>query len=115
MFNFLEKRSASLFTSEAHNSTFNTVHIIAAILGVVGVLVVGLSIFCICQKKKKPKCVEQNPGDEKTLSKQFALDMETPSPAHLTESPMMQQHQLQLRLQTQIPTSLLLPPPPYHP
>ncbi|KAI9282532.1 hypothetical protein BY458DRAFT_552159 [Sporodiniella umbellata] len=111
-------KSAPLFSSETHDSTFNTVHILAAVVGVVGALVVGWSIFFLCQrKKKKQKCSEQDPKGEKTVLYQFALDMESPPVAHLTESPMMQQHQLQLRLQSQIPnaSSLPHPPPPYHP
>lgn len=95
-------------------------------MGIVGTLVVGLSIFFICKRKRRKQTDNEQEIKEKRTSDQFANDFETidrPSPTH--NSPIMQQHQLQLRLiqQLQIPkshqrsssSSPLLPPPPYCP
>lgn len=92
--------------ASAHTSAFNTIHIIAAVLGVVGAIVVGLSIFFICKRKRKRKDLDNQ--TEKNTSHQFASDFET------TESPMMQQQQLQIKLQ-HTHSSVTFPPPPYLP
>ncbi|CAO3684147.1 unnamed protein product [Rhizopus stolonifer] len=93
-------------SASVHTSVFNTIHIIAAVLGVVGSIAVGLSIFFICKRKRKRKDLDNQ--TEKKTNHQFASDFET------TESPMMQQHQLQIKLQ-HTHSSVTFPPPPYLP
>ncbi|KAG1057561.1 hypothetical protein G6F46_005580 [Rhizopus delemar] len=104
-------RKLSLLFTTTHTSAFNTIHIIAAVLGIIGAVVVGLK--------------KQN-----TTRNRFADDfetIETPTPAIIHHSPIMQQHQLQQQLQLEIPKAchcststsstspLIIPPPPYHP
>jgi hypothetical protein len=96
----------------------------------VGAIVVGLSICFVCKRKKRhiekqTPCEKPNPlanhfETMETPPHDF-VTMEIPTPAILVDnhSPMMQQHQLQIKLQQQlyIPNhhNSFLPPPPYHP
>lgn len=121
-------RLSLLFTT-THTSAFNTIHIIAAVLGIIGAVVVGLSIFIICRKRKRKKRHRITEKQNMTRDR-FADDfetIETPTPAIVHHSPIMQQHQLQQQLQLEIPKAchcststsstspLSIPPPPYHP
>lgn len=108
-----------------HTPAFNTVHIIAAVIGVLGVVAVAVAIVIICnrRKKRKQQIIVQPPPMNERFG-QFATDfdnhIEPPKPAVVEEpSPMMQQHQLNLKLHTTIPipssSSTNPPPPPYYP
>ncbi|KAI8879136.1 hypothetical protein K501DRAFT_336285 [Backusella circina FSU 941] len=116
---------STFITHTEHTTIFNTVHILAAVIGIVGAFLVGIAIFIACRKKRRKKKdienngssemaqVEQLPsGVNNDLSRfsQFANDFETsqtelikqPKSVFLPEeediSPLMQQHRLQLKL-----------------
>ncbi|KAG2233338.1 hypothetical protein BDF21DRAFT_397749 [Thamnidium elegans] len=156
----LQKRGggggSTFATYTEHTPIFNTVHIIAAVIGIIGAIGVAVTVFLFCRKRKsgdnllKVKAdIEQNmieriPSDRRraavatTLTNdrfgQFASDFDNnvqpPKPAvvHVEDiSPMMQQHQLQLKL-LEVPThnraasssssvshATSPPPPPYQP
>jgi hypothetical protein len=112
-------------THTPHTSAFNTVHIIAAVIGIVGACLVGITIFILCRRKRRNakqvnKDIEKSHVQEAASAStdtihqrfdQFASDfernntppphVEQPKPAilHIEDSsPMMQQYRLQLKL-----------------
>lgn len=140
----VEKRSTYTGSTFAvhteHTPVFNTVHIIAAVIGVIGIIAVAIAILIICNRRKKRKkkaSLDTSTNIETmTFMNQFANDfdnhVEPPKPVILIEdinssnSPMMQQYQLQLKLHSQrhhhsdltttaSSSSPSPPPPPYHP
>lgn len=105
-----------------HTSAFNTVHIIAAVIGVIGAIIVAITIFLLCKRRKKVKSTDTiskvetpvmsqvtNRNSSHSRFGQFATDfdnppIEPPKPAivHVEDiSPLMQQQQLQLKLLNQ--------------
>ena len=124
----LFRRSASggstFATHTEHTPAFNTVHIIAAVIGIVGAVTMAVTIFLICKRKRNRRNsqnkkatlttavndVESNMTQAITENNnirfgQFASDfdnhVEPPKPAvtHVEDvSPMMQQYHLQLKL-----------------
>jgi heme/copper-type cytochrome/quinol oxidase subunit 1 len=124
----LFRRSASggstFATHTEHTPAFNTVHIIAAVIGIVGAVTMAVTIFLICKRKRNRRNsqnrkatlatavndVESNMTQTITENNnirfgQFASDfdnhVEPPKPAvtHVEDvSPMMQQYHLQLKL-----------------
>jgi hypothetical protein len=119
--------AGSTFATHApHTSAFNTVHIIAAVIGIVGACLVGITIFILCRRKRRNakqvnKDIEKSHVQEAASAStdtihqrfdQFASDFErnnTPPPPHVEQpksailhiedaSPMMQQYRLQLKL-----------------
>ncbi|KAI8887422.1 hypothetical protein K501DRAFT_321443 [Backusella circina FSU 941] len=40
-------------THTPHTSAFNTVHIIAAVIGIIGACVVGITIFILCRRRRR--------------------------------------------------------------
>ncbi|GAN10854.1 hypothetical protein MAM1_0414c10404 [Mucor ambiguus] len=129
--NHLVKRSASggstFATHTEHTPAFNTVHIIAAVIGIVGAVAMAVTIFLMCKRKRNRRRDSHNNRKAFTANVsndiesnmtqtsiqnsnnlrfgQFASDfdnhVEPPKPAvtHVEDiSPMMQQYQLQLKL-----------------
>ncbi|KAI8992295.1 hypothetical protein BDB01DRAFT_832610 [Pilobolus umbonatus] len=133
--NKLHKRSAlsggTFATRAEHTPIFNTVHIISAVIGIVGIIAVAVTIVFIWKKKRKNTDIEHNTMQPVQLQfDQFATDfnntLEPPPPPSIDINPVMQQYQLHLQILTQQDTrhkdSLILPgsntslpPPPYQP
>ena len=120
----LQKRGAgSTFASNTdHTPVFNTVHIIAAVIGILGIIAVIFTVIFVCRRKRNKKTIQQVKEDieNKIIQQQrshqssihsenrfgqFANDFDNavvpPKPAIIQVedvSPMMQQYQLQLKL-----------------
>ncbi|KAI9257400.1 hypothetical protein BY458DRAFT_558183 [Sporodiniella umbellata] len=62
-------------TNSTHTSAFNTVHILAAVLGVMAAVVLGLGLFFLCRQRS----ANADDSDEKQTVHQFAYDFETPT------------------------------------
>ncbi|GAA5799441.1 hypothetical protein EDC94DRAFT_401370 [Helicostylum pulchrum] len=128
-----EGGGSTFATYTEHTPVFNTVHIIAAVIGIIGAIGVAVTVLLFYRKRKstdnllKVKAdIEQNmieriPSDRRRATTttttitsdrfgQFASDFDNnvqpPKPAvmHVEDiSPMMQQYQLQLKL-LEVPT-----------
>ncbi|KAG2200226.1 uncharacterized protein EV154DRAFT_559369 [Mucor mucedo] len=130
----LQKRGSTFATNTEHTPAFTTVHIIAAVIGIVGAIAVTITIFLYCKKRKHDSLLKIKSDIEQDMLQrapatrfgQFATDFDHSSsaPEQVTRvSPMMQQHQLQIKL-LQVPThnrtlsssnTVVPPPPPYQP
>ncbi|KAI9359450.1 hypothetical protein BD770DRAFT_386073 [Pilaira anomala] len=128
----LEKRAGTFATHTEHTSAFTTVHIIAAVIGVLGAIAVAVTVIMFCRKRKSKTALKMKADIERNMIEriptttpvlvdrfdQFATDfdptvtalrslegqtMSTPPPPPAKLSPMMQQYQLQLKL-LQVPT-----------
>ncbi|KAI8089821.1 uncharacterized protein BX664DRAFT_386241 [Halteromyces radiatus] len=100
---------------------FTTGHLIGVIIAVI-VLICAIVLFFLYKRKTRPTTTtttKPKPTLPKTLQ-DVDNSLPTPPTASHLSTPSMQQHQLQLQLQRQLPSSLSCPspssiPPPYSP
>lgn len=63
----LEKRAGTFATHTEHTSAFTTVHIIAAVIGILGAIAVAVTVVMFCRKRKSKTALKMKADIERNM------------------------------------------------